>query len=352
MSLFKKEKGSLVVEAALILPLFLSMILLLITFVKISIVEITLTNNVSAVTEVIATHIYPVGLMYYNFSETETGQKVENTLTTINDTKDIIIDTKDLINEYSYILPEEIKSLINLETVFENGLTKAYDNSLNTVFQPIVDSYIDKKLIHLENLHVTRVVLPNLIDGSQPYIGIEICYEMPLNIPFFSQKIAIKKEAYERIWMGDEITASRVLVEKDNIQEDGKNDEYDENSKENIEDEDDKQTIKIDYISSPIQRGKKVKIIVEGPKNKTVKVKFKYPSGFEKEKTYKFNNLGILVCNNIIGGHANEGSNKINGELYEVSVISEGMHDESTFEVLSKEHMDKYLKGRLEDIIK
>lgn len=346
MKIIKRNKGSMVVEAALILPIFLSLILLLITFIKISIVEITLTNNVHEVTEEISTHIYPIGLMYYNFSQTDIGEKVEESVDTIDNTRESILEIEELINNYAYLLPDEINRILNVGEMFESGITEVYDNTLSTIFQPIVDYHIDDKIIHLENLHVTKVVLPNLIDGDQPYIGIEVCYEMPLNIPFFNQTIAIKKMAYERIWMGDEITVNKALVHNNSSQQE---DSIDENSEES-EDEGKSEQIKIDYISSPVQRGKKVRIIAEGPKNTKATIKLVYPSGFEKEITSRFNDMGILVKNIIIGGHSNEGSTQINGETYQVIVKSCGIQDSGSFEVLSKDHMNQYLLNRLDNL--
>ncbi|MGD9677842.1 MAG: hypothetical protein AB7V16_05730 [Vulcanibacillus sp.] len=334
MSFFKKNKGSMVVEAALVLPIFLSFLLLLIMMIKISIVEIELTNAVSEATKQVSTHMYPVGLLYDKFSETEIGEATEITIDTINDSIDKLQKTKNFLAEYSFLLPNEAKNLLAISDRFEKGIEETYDNTLSVIFQPIVDYYVDDSIIKLENFQVTKVVLPDLIHGEQPYFGIEVRYDMRLNVPFFDRLITFKKQAYERVWLGEDLSFTKTISDSEQGDNQDEQDVIDESP-----DDDQETMLIIDSISSPVQRGHKVRIIAEGPSNRTATIKIMYQSGFIKEIKGTFNNQGVLIADIQIGGHSNEG-------IYQAIITVDNMEASADFEVLSKDSMESYVIDR------
>ncbi len=337
MKIFKKNKGSIVVEATLILPIFLSFLLILIAFIKISIVEMELTSAISEATKQIATHMYPIGILYDDFSETEAGEVVEEAVNTLNDSNEKLLGAKEFINQYSHLLPDEINNLIDISDKFRTDVNEVYDKTLSSFFQPIVDHYVDDSIIRLEHFQITKVVLPDLINGDQPYFGIEVRYDMPLNVPFFDKLITFKKQAYERVWLGDNIVSDKTInnSEDENVVDEQENEEADDE----ISDDDKDMYLKIDSITSPVQRGHKTRIIAEGPKNRTASINIMYKSGFVKEVKASFNNKGILISDIIIGGHSNEG-------IYQAIITVDNLKDSIEFEVLSKDNMDSYLLNR------
>jgi predicted membrane-bound dolichyl-phosphate-mannose-protein mannosyltransferase len=57
------EDGSITLEAALIVPVFMFFILFLIIIIQIAVAEIALQRAASQTTEYVATHVYPVHLV-------------------------------------------------------------------------------------------------------------------------------------------------------------------------------------------------------------------------------------------------------------------------------------------------
>lgn len=349
----KKEEGSITVEASLIMPVFLVFLIALITIIKIFLVQMTLTDTVSEATKQISTHMYPVDLLYEKFNETETGGKVNDAIDHIENSRDKIIKTEDFVEEYSYLFPEEIKSILTIREETENQASETYNMVLNKAFQPIVDYYAKESILNVDQLYVTKVTFPHLRQRDNPYFGIEVRYDLPLNIPFIDQVITLKEKSYERVWVGDSISSPSIEETPDSATDSNNpldqyigNEDHDtvdssigeiieDLLNDNESDIDSEEPLYIDSINSPVQRGKTVRIIAKGPPNKSARVNLYYHSGFEKGKDCRFNSRGWLQCTLKIGGHANEGN-------YQAEVKVDNRTVKGYFEVLSKENMEKY----------
>lgn len=314
----RNEQGSMVVEASLILPIFLSLLLFLITLIRISTVEIALNHGVSEATKQVAAHMYPVALGLDRFSEGEAA---------------------DQLAAYSNFFTEEISQLLHIRQDMEDGVVADYDRILSRIFQPYVDLFIDDRMVYLEHLQVTKVTLPFGRDAA--YFGLEVRYDMPLHIPFINKQIVFKHQAYERVWVGDAKTTAPVSKSSssEGDQEESENDQEEEKDQEEEIDH----KLVIESITSPIQRGASKKergsIIARGPPNQSATIEIYYASKFEKKMQCSFNSEGWFKCDITIGGNAFEG-------IYEVVVKVKGQEARRSFEVLSKENMDKYKNDR------
>lgn len=352
----KNEQGSMVVEASLILPLFLSVLLLLITLIRISTVEIALNHGVSEATKQVAVHMYPVALGMDRLSESEVGEKVLQTVDKGKEYRDQGIETKDQLSAYSSFFPEEIGQLLQIRQDMEAGVVAEYDPILSGIFQPYVDLFIDDRMVHLERLQVTKVTLPSFGDRDAAYFGLEVRYDMPLHIPFINKQIIFKKQAYERVWIGDaKSTAPEARtpsseddeVDSDKAVEDDDKDykeEDQDNQDEDKQEEEQEHKLVIDSISDPMQRGasqsKRGSIVIIGAPNTSVKIEIYYVSKFEKKLDCKrLNSEGWLKCEVEIGGNSKEGT-------YEAVVKVNGQEARAKFEVLSQPNMVKYKDGR------
>lgn len=308
----RNEQGSMVVEASLILPIFLSLLLFLITLIRISTVEIALNHGVSEATKQVAAHMYPVALGLDRFSEGE---------------------AEDQLAAYSNFFTEEISQLLHIRQDMEDGVVADYDRILSRIFQPYVDLFIDDRMVYLEHLQVTKVTLPFGRDAA--YFGLEVRYDMPLHIPFINKQIVFKHQAYERVWVGDAKTTASVSKSSSS--------ESDQEESENDQEEEIDHKLVIESITSPIQRGASKKdrgsIIARGPPNQSATIEIFYASKFEKKMQCSFNSKGWFKCDITIGGNAFEG-------IYEVVVKVKGQEARRSFEVLSKENMDKYKNDR------
>jgi hypothetical protein len=298
-SILKRENGSIVLEAALILPFIIIFILVLTSFIRIAVVEMELENAGSETVKQVAHHIYPAIIVYNNLNEqTDTANKESKELS----------ELFDQVNFLSFVADH----------------TKT--NILRSIFEPLLDANTNDKIINLKNYQLVNVGLPAALGGVGDNFLLELRYDLALNVPFLKHSITIIKESEERIWYD-----SSLPIEKAN--------ETVTDSEEDSEKDEEKLLLRIHSISSPIQRGHKIKILIEGTRDKEVRIRLTYNSGFVKEVNGKINNKGFLTKEIIIGGHSNEGE-------YVATVYLDNLAESTNFKVLSKANMDKYIDDR------
>jgi hypothetical protein len=330
MGLRKKQNGSIAVEASLIMPIFLCFIIFLVTLIRISIVEMTLDSAVSEATKQISTHMYPIDLLYDRFNDTEAGKKTNEITDKIQEIREEIIHAENEVNEYASFFPPELTELLKIRESFETGVIGTYDSVLGRAFQPIVDHYVNDQIIRLEHLQVTKVILPNLRERDQMYFGLTVRYDMPLHIPFINKTITFKQQAYERVWIG---SSSEEVADPDSDEPEDSEDPNEPKESEEPEE------LYIDSISSPVQRGKKVRIIAKGPPGQVAVIELKYKSGFQKKQNCTFDANGWMMCDIKIGGNAKEG-------IYQAIITVDEQKASGVFEVMSKKSMEEYSSSR------
>lgn len=311
MSVLKKDNGSLVLEATLILPFIIIFILVLTSFVRIAIVEMELENAGSETVKQVAHHIYPVIILYNELNEQNNDNDTNSLL------QNLYIE-KNNSSTYSKFLEN-----INL---FSSAASYGEMFLLKSLIQPILDGNTNDKLIDFRDYQLVNIELPVALGGTGNNFGIELRYDLALKVPFINQSITIIKRFEEKIWYDNSV----VIANDDDL-----NTKIDENN----EDDDEDNFLKIHSISSPTQRGHKIKILIEGTANKEVRIRLTYNSGFIKEVEGKLDKEGFLAKNIIIGGNSNEGS-------YLATVFLDDLSTSIDFEVLSKANMDRYVLSR------
>jgi hypothetical protein len=221
MKLVRNEEGGIVLEASLVLPLFLSFVLMLIAFIQISLAEMALQSAVSETTKVLAVNMYPVDLLYAQakskWNQSAASGWIDQALGHIQSTKQKAVDTEQFVTEYERWIPEPAVKLLEwekthrekLEALGQAGteeakksIEEAYKPLVNRAFAPIVGIYANETRIKKDRLKVTNVTLPDFNNKEKAYVGIEAEYELPLTVPFFRKTVLIRKKAFERAWVG------------------------------------------------------------------------------------------------------------------------------------------------------
>jgi len=216
--LSKNSAGSIVIEASLILPIFLSFVLVLNSFIQISIAQVALQTAVSETAKQIATHMYPVSLLYREaerkVTSSHTGVIIQQVIDRIIQTRSKAEGTEDFVAQYASFIPEPIVVLLEwekkkrelLEATGKDTSQKVLDQTfnplINKAFTALVLQFADPKVIDYSHLKVIEVKLPNLAAESEAFIAIEAQYEISIPIPFFQQTITLRKRAVERVWKG------------------------------------------------------------------------------------------------------------------------------------------------------
>lgn len=215
---YREQKGSIVLEAALILPFFLAFVVGLIICIQIACLEMALQAGVSEATKSIAGQLYPVRLLVQEakvkFEQSGSAEILNSAIDHVQSAREQVANTESLADEYAAYIPEALLELVKWEK--ENRLQgeefvtdekeDLYEQQvkprLQAVFTPIVYAFCDHSTVMRNNFKVISVTLPSLYNDGDAYFGLEaeIAYRLP--IPFISQTIILKKRAYERAWVG------------------------------------------------------------------------------------------------------------------------------------------------------
>lgn len=203
------ETGSMVLEAALVLPLLLIILLLFIMMVRLCAVQMALQSAASQTVRQIATHIRPADLAFQKASST------------IPDLGSIGVPLPDwggeLAKEAAGWLPAPAGALAaavldgNWQPVTDAAATQIG----RTAVEPLLRQFADKAVLQKERLRLSRLSLPDLKEKKQPYLTIEAEYEFPMSLPFLNRKIVLREQASERVWVSDAAPAKESAAEDD-----------------------------------------------------------------------------------------------------------------------------------------
>nr|WP_269438231.1 TadE family protein [Phosphitispora fastidiosa] len=191
---FGDSRGSLTVEAAIIFPVFLAMMMAIINFINVVMVYVAMDHAVSETVKQIAAHAYPL--------------------------KELKTDSKTL----NLITGEKMSQAGIVGEIFNRVAAKGSSLALETVIKEIARERI-KEIYPLGELsdndfQISRVSVynPNGTAGSNSRINnvslnnedvaIVAEYRVKLLVPFFSRMIPLSAAAVERAWADGQILPS------------------------------------------------------------------------------------------------------------------------------------------------
>lgn len=218
MKPFVRTEGSIALEASLILPLFTVFIIALICMMKISMTDTALQSSVTESVKVMAAHMYPIQLVSdeinTHWKESGIGQNAEEVMDMIRQAKEKAGQINDFIDEYIVFVPETLLPLVEIirqlqDEAQESGREAVMDFEeslweplICQAMTPLVIKYADSSKLDTKSLKVTSVILPDLNNKNDAFLGIEASYTFKLPLPFFHKEIRLVKRAYERVWVG------------------------------------------------------------------------------------------------------------------------------------------------------
>lgn len=213
-----EQDGGIVLEASLILPLFLAFIVGLIACIQIAIVELSMQAGVSEATKTIAGQLYPVRLLVQEaqskYDQSHAAELFNTAISNVQTARNHVLNAEDFADEYAAFIPDSVLELVRWEQKKrelgedrgQEELAHLYESQIKprflSAFTPIVYAFCDSSSLGKSRFKVTSVTLPSMEQGGKAYFGIEAEYRYQLPIPFMSQTIVIRKRAYERAWVG------------------------------------------------------------------------------------------------------------------------------------------------------
>jgi hypothetical protein len=180
--LLNNNRGVISLEATIVIPFFLTLIIGLLVLIRIAFVQIALQNAADEAVKQFAAILYPL--------EPSIHQAVS--------TKD------EWFNSFLSWVPDSMKPTV--EALLNDQLNeKLTQPALNRLLKPIYWHYVNttykNKLIRYDQLDVERVSIP-FLNNEEGMFGIEVRYKFRLSLPFYQKTILIRKRAYERVWFG------------------------------------------------------------------------------------------------------------------------------------------------------
>lgn len=207
-----KEEGSMVVEAAMVLPFFLLFVLFLISIVQMTLYSTALQSTASDTVKSISTHMYPAALAVQKWGTSsevsdDSGWDDSDHSAGLNWTIPRLSLT-DWGNSYAESLPNPLNewvmsALESGEGPLQKLQAETSESVLDLAIKPLLKPYLTSDLLDYERIHVSNVIVPELNEGTCPYLGLVVSYKSLMKVPFLNQSIVLEASAVERLWIGD-----------------------------------------------------------------------------------------------------------------------------------------------------
>ncbi len=186
-----EDKGSIVLEAAMVLPIFLFVAIFLVYIVQMTLLSTALNNVASDTAKYVSTHMYPVKTATQTVDNAPIMQKLSLT---------------NLADQYGSVFPSPLSDWIydaasTGDTRLRQLKNQAAAAVLDAAIKPLMQQISSENGLDYEHIHVTEVTVPDF--SGDPYFGIELSYELPFKVPLIFKPIVLQARATERLWIGD-----------------------------------------------------------------------------------------------------------------------------------------------------
>lgn len=199
------EDGSMVVEAAMVLPIFLLFVLFLISIIQMTLYSTALQSTASDTVKSISTHMYPAALAVQKWGENGVPNEDAEGASNWSIPR---LSLTDWGSSYAGSLPNPLdewvmSALEKGEGPLQKLQAEASEGVLDLAIKPLMKPFLSSDLLEYDRIQVSNLIVPELKERSRPYFGVVVSYELPMKIPFLNQKIVLEASAVERLWIGD-----------------------------------------------------------------------------------------------------------------------------------------------------
>ncbi|WP_281887289.1 pilus assembly protein [Paenibacillus sp. YYML68] len=217
MKLLKERQGGIVLEAALVLPLFATISMLFVSMIRMSQAEMALHSMVSESAKVMAANLYPVEQLYVGARQQLAASApvmwLEQVVSQANAARSQVVEAEKFVEDHSRFIPEPIVRLVAWEKEHRTQLEAAggektaelkasIRKKAAAAATPLIASFGDTKTLDPKKLKVTDLQLPDFEQGQSAYVVVEAEYAYKLTLPFYTRTVILRKKATERAWIG------------------------------------------------------------------------------------------------------------------------------------------------------
>jgi len=205
-----KEEGSITFEAALVMPLFIAFLFVFYAVIMAISSQMALQHLASQSAQKLANYMHPAALIgdYLN-DKLSTGEQAN-----FGDAAEGI---SELVYEVGSLLPHP------LDTLLQEGAKGNYWPAANLaatvlgreVLEGIIIGSQDYSLLVEDNVSLVYLQLPDLIHYTDHNVIVALQYDLPFTLPFFGQRLSVREQAVQRVWLPDARSATFSIEEDD-----------------------------------------------------------------------------------------------------------------------------------------
>ena len=189
------ESGDIVLEAALLLPLILFVLLFFIFLVQLAATQMAVNDAASQVVRQTAAHIHPALLAADKLPQRPAPEQQRLPLA----------DMSRAAEALAKWLPDPAGTLVSAAITGDwsaaGDMAASYVAS--RVAEPLLHRLAEKSVLDVERLRVESVKLPDLHGREEAYLELVVVYDYPLNLPFTPRSLKLQGRVSERVWIPD-----------------------------------------------------------------------------------------------------------------------------------------------------
>ncbi|WP_221469547.1 TadE/TadG family type IV pilus assembly protein [Cohnella nanjingensis] len=188
----RKREGSVTLEAALVMPVFMLAILFLIYLVQAATISMALHGAVSQTARQAASAWYPISAGLDKARASPIYQKSQQW-------SDALAGIGETLGRYGQFLPAPIGDWAKQAA---DGDWNPEQIAARQAFRQILLRTADPTVLRSDRLEVSSVTLPAADDLAQAYLTVQAEYRLPFQVPFIGRTLILRESASERAWIG------------------------------------------------------------------------------------------------------------------------------------------------------
>jgi len=246
------ERGSVTLETALVMPMFLLLVFFLIFIIQTAVISMALHGALSQTVRQAASAWYPISLSLDQIRSSSPGQQVQ-------EWDKQLVRAGEAVSRYGHLLPSPLREWAERAAAGELSLES---EAAKLAFDPLLKQFTDELVLDYDRITIVAVELPDANDRSQAYLTLRAEYALPFQVPFIGRRLTIRESARERAWIGGTPSGS-LLAEEDG------------------------ESLNVELVSlepDPVQPGRKATLVIRTEPGAAVDLSVIYKSGLSQAK--------------------------------------------------------------------
>lgn len=204
---WRQTEGSIVVEASILLPMILLLFLFFVYLIQAAVISTALQSAASNAVKQVAAHLYPIQKVVENAPAlTETGalgQALSRPPAML-----MKLTAQQFVHQFGSDLPEPLSGFAQDAGAWFAEQAEALGEQAQAaagqaLFHPLLQRYGVQHILKPDKVRVTHLRLPDLKEKREPFVALQVEYDLPMRVPLLMKTVTLTARASERAWIGD-----------------------------------------------------------------------------------------------------------------------------------------------------